>query len=432
MVKPGIPRPILKLRAFLAVALLISACAIPPWLAPQATGEAAGPAESPPPQPSTKSTPSATSTILSVWVPPAFDPGSSTPSASLLQARFDEFSDRHPQVRIETRVKAESGTGGLLDSLLMGKIAAPLSLPDLVLLPHTQLATAVQGGVLLPLTDSIEDLGSEDWYPFAKQMIAVDGESYGTPFAGDGLVLAYRPTAVSQIPDTWEALLQSSLVLGFAAADPDAIFALFQLMAQGTEPQDSGSLLFSRENLIAFFEFLAAGEESAVFPFWLSQYQTSEQSWQAFTEGRVPMVAAWTSAVFDNRNVDILASPLPTQSGAPFTLVRGWAWAVSTARSENQALAIELVEFLSTPEFIAQWTASAGMLPTRHSSLAAWPPDFKQALASQVADSAEALPSEAVLDAWGQALTEAVVSLLKREATPEEAVQAVIIAVTPQ
>ncbi|MEX1247671.1 MAG: extracellular solute-binding protein [Anaerolineales bacterium] len=422
-----------KLRLILAIAFILGACAVPPWLSPEVTEEPGAPTVQPATPTPDNSTSTAGATIITVWVPPGFDPGGGSPAASLLQTRFDEFAEQHPQLRIEARVKAESGTGGLLDSLVNAKVAAPLALPDLVLMPHTQLSNAAQIEILLPLTDLSEEEASDDWYGFATEMTEVDGVPFGLPFAGDALVLAYRPTALTQVPATWEALLEGGLQLGFAAADPSAVFTLTKLSNTNAASEGVGAgLLFSSQTLTSVFEFFANGEEAGVFPFWLSQYQTNEQSWQAFTEGRVPMVAAWTSRVFDTRNVDILGAPLPSNDGDPYTLVKGWAWAVSSPQTERQALAMELAEFLTTPEFIAQWTAAAGMLPTRHSSLAAWPPDDKQALSSQIADGAAALPDEAVLDVWGPALSEAVVALLKQEMTAEEAAQYVINAVSGQ
>lgn len=329
-------------------------------------------------------------------------------------------------------MKAEEGTGGLLDSMLTAKAAAPLALPDLILLPHTQLTAAVESQLLFPLAGLTETLDSDDWYSFAVEMSRVEGASYGVPFAADALILAYRPAAVVQVPSDWQTLLDSGLPLGFAAGDPDALFTLTQLSSvAASSEQDSAEFGFSEQHLTEVFEFLGAAHEQEIFPFWLSQYQTAEQTWQAFSEGRVPMVAAWTSRTFDSRNVDISAAPLTTSEGEPFTLVKGWVWAVSTFDSDRAELAADLAEFLTSPEFIAQWTAAAGLLPPRHSSLSAWPPGDKQTLASQVVDSAAALPDVATLDLWGSPLAQAVVALLKEELTPAEAVQQVLDQVQP-
>lgn len=423
-----------SLAVILGLALLLTTCTALPESTEEATlsstpapgTEAVQTPTSPP------STENQGSINLSVWLPPGFDPNGGSLAASMLQARLDEFAEQHAQVRLEVRMKAEEGTGGLLDSMLTAKAAAPLALPDLILLPHTQLTAAVESQLLFPLAGLTETLDSDDWYSFAVEMSRVEGASYGVPFAADALILAYRPAAVVQVPSDWQTLLDSGLPLGFAAGDPDALFTLTQLSSvAASSEQDSAEFGFSEQHLTEVFEFLGAAHEQEIFPFWLSQYQTAEQTWQAFSEGRVPMVAAWTSRTFDSRNVDISAAPLTTSEGEPFTLVKGWVWAVSTFDSDRAELAADLAEFLTSPEFIAQWTAAAGLLPPRHSSLSAWPPGDKQTLASQVVDSAAALPDVATLDLWGSPLAQAVVALLKEELTPAEAVQQVLDQVQP-
>ena len=421
--------PVLRSLIIFGLLILVSGCS-PQSPVPQATAwpSALPGSEQPEEGTSTPSSDAGGAVLITVWLPPTFDTAGGNLSANMLLSRLAEFTDRHPQVRIETRVKAEGGTGGLLDSLLAAQAAAPLSQPDLVLLPHTQLRTAVQSGVVYPMAGLTTEHNSDDWYPFAEQMITVEDQAYGLPFAADALVIAHRPTAVSEIPSNWSSLLETRRQLGLAVADPWAQFTLAQLFAL-LPPEERSEFSFSPDRLTELFEFYASAQERGVFPFWLTQYQTYEQSWQAFTEGRVPMVVAWTSRLFDRRNVDMNGAPLPTPNGDYFTLVKGWVWAISTPYPERAELVAELAEFLSTPEFIAQWSAAAGMLPPRASSLAAWSPDSRQALASQIVTDAAALPPQDLLDLWGQPLADAMVAILKQEQTPEEAAQTVLAAV---
>ena len=89
-------------------------------------------------------------TVLRIWVPPQFDPESGSPAGDLLQERLNLYTAERPDLRIETRVKASSGTGGLLDSLSSANAAAPLVVPDLILLPRAGLEIAALKGLLFP------------------------------------------------------------------------------------------------------------------------------------------------------------------------------------------------------------------------------------------------------------------------------------------
>jgi len=365
------------------------------------------------------------SITLTIWLPPEFDPAGGSIAAGMLQSRLDEFANQHPQVQLSVRVKAESGPGGLLDSLLAAQHAAPLALPDLALLPGNLIASAVENEVLRANAALGMELNSDDWYPFAKQMMSLDGLTYGLPFAGDALVLAYRSTAVAQAPATWQQLLAARKPLGFAAADPQAQFALAQLLSLQSGEDSTAEFTIAEENLQILFQFLADAQAKDIFPYWLNQYQSSQQTWQAFTEGRFPMAAAWTSQIFGNKQGEIIGAPLPTKNDEGFTLAKGWVWAVTSSDEQVAALAAELAQFLTSPEFMAQYTAAAGLLPARASSLAAWSPDAKQALASQILITSVAMPDEATLNKWGAALSPAVIAVLKQESTPAQAVQSV-------
>jgi ABC-type glycerol-3-phosphate transport system substrate-binding protein len=411
-------------RGLLCLSLLLSACAAPNSAStPTAAASEAAIGES-----TTEPTQESGALTLNIWLPPQFDPAGGSLAASMLQSRLDEFRQQHPQARINARVKAETGAGGLLDSLLSAQQAAPLALPDLALLPGSLLLLAAEANLLRPIGSISAALNSDDWYPFAKQMVAWQGEEYGLPFAGDALVLAYRSTAVHAAPASWQDLLAAGNSLGFAAADPQALFALMQLLSLQSDQEPAADFAIPTEDLTAVFEFLTDGQTQEVFPFWMSQYQNSDQTWQAFTEGSLPMTAAWTSQIFANQQSEVVGAPLPTQDGQPFTLVRGWAWVITATDTQRAALAADLAEFLSSPEFLAQYTAAAGLLPPRPTSLAAWSPDDQQALASQIIFTAVALPDQSTLDTWGKALDPAVLAILKQEMTAAEAVESVRLA----
>lgn len=369
--------------------------------------------------------------MLIVWLPPNFDPAGGDLAATMLQERLALFSDQHPQVRVETRVKAESGPGGLLDSLLNAQTAAPLALPDLVLIPGSLLPLAVQSGVLQAHSSFAQELESEDWYPFAQSLASYDTDTFGMPFAADAFITGYRSTAISQVPPSWNNLLNTRVALGFAAADPNANFTIAQLLALKAEDSPAG-FDPSEADLRAVFELYGDGQARQVFPFWLTQYQNTDQTWQAFTEGQLPMVGAWSNQVFSNRLTEISGASMPTLNGRPFAMMRGWLWSVTTPDSERAALAGELAIFLANPEFLAQYSAAASLLPPRPSSLAAWTPDAKQALASQIIVNAVAMPDQATLDKWGPVLQQAVVAILKQESTPIEAVALVLATLASQ
>ena len=363
---------------------------------------------------------------LKVWLPPEFDPTNETPAGILLQAKLDEFSERHPGVRVEVRVKALEGQAGLLESLIAADAAAPLALPDLIALPSGEMQMAAGRKLIHPLDNFLaEDNG--DWYDFAKDMGTYQDETYGLGFAGDALIMVYRPIVIEDPPSSWEEIIQNGKVLSFPAADPQALFTVAMYQSLGGELlSETGELQFDPILLERVLEYYQQAENANVMPFWLTQYNSDELSWQEFLGNRAHLTITWATRYFDINTDTIQATPIPTPDGTTQTVATGWVWALTGNDPTRYEIAVELAEFLSEGEFLGEWTSASGYLPTRPSALNAWPIDQKYALASQILSSARAKPDESIFIELGDLLTQAVIGVLKDEISTEEAAKMVV------
>jgi len=384
------------------------------------------PTAAPSPSPTMDETPSGPVT-LRVWVPPQFDPEADTPVGNLLRSRLEDFGSRRPDVKIEVRVKAVDGPGGLLDSLTTASAAAPLALPDVVALPRTVQETAALKGLLHPFDGLTAVMEDSDWYDYARQLAQLQSSTFGLPFAGDALVMVYRPNAVSEPPADWPAALKAKGPLAFPAADPQSLFSLTLYQSSGGSVQDDqGRPILDADTLGRVLTFYKDAETAGVMPFWLTQYQTDDQVWEAFTEKRADMAVTWTSRYLANMLADTASAPIPTEDGTAYTLATGWVWSLASPQPEKQALGAQLAEFLTESDFLAKWTLAAGYLPTRPSSLQAWPDTSLQSLMSKIILSAQIYPSNDVLTALGPLLSQATVEVLKEQADPATAAQAAV------
>jgi len=80
------------------------------------------------------------------------------------------------------------------------------------------------------------------------------------------------------------------------------------------------------------------------------------------------------------------------------------------SNTENQALAVELAEYLIADEFIGAWTRETGYLPTRLSSVGEPDPTL-----AALIESAKPLPSNDVLLVLGQLMQDALIRVLNGE-----------------
>ncbi len=368
--------------------------------------------------------------LLRIWLPPEFDPDGDSPASKLLKLRLEEFETANPDIRLETRVKALEGSGGLLESLVAANAAAPLALPDLVLLPRPLLESATLKGLLYPydgLTSIMDDLS---WFEYAKQIAEIKSSTYGIPFAGDAMALAYHPSLLETPPPTVETSLSLGEVMLYPATDPQALYTLVTYLANvGGLQDEQGRPYLDVATLTNVLEFDQRASMAGVMPYWLTQYSNDAQVWEAFVGNQYPMAVTWTSTYLDHKNAtpaDLALAPLPTPDDAAFTLASGWSWALAGQDPERRSQAIRLAEFLVDKEFLAEWTYAAGYLPPRADALQGWKDATLRQVIEQISASAQLIPSEDILSSLGPALEQAVVDVLKAQSDPQTAAQVAI------
>jgi len=415
------------LAALLAVMLLVGCTG-------QGTGNnpSPGPDTTPTYTPTTISltptpTPSSADNLV-LWVVPRFAPSTSTAAGALLLARLQAFEADHPGLTITTRIKQESGTGGLLETLQAAAIASPASLPDIVSLNAHMLDEAAPEGHILLLDDLLETPSAPAWYDFSLTASMADGGHYGLPFAADGDVLAYIIAEYPAAPRSWSDILDGSAYFYFPAGDPQANFTVNQYLALGAAITDNlGHPMLEVEPLTEIFTFYENLHNAGMLPLVSRNYTTAAETWSLLNNGQAASALAPLSTFFGQYSPILTsAAPLPARASAGSIYVETWSWAIVPHDSAREALATELLQWLSDPEFLGPWTNALNMLPPNAATLATWPDGSKASIASRLVTIARIKPDDEILDALGPPLYDAVGQVLLNLASPEEAAAAVI------
>jgi multiple sugar transport system substrate-binding protein len=358
---------------------------------------------------------------LTIWLPPEFDPQEKNPAAELLKQRLDEF-EKANSVALDVRLKAVSGPSSLLDSLSAASAAAPMALPGVVALSRPDLETAALKGLLVSLDGLSTAIDDPDWYNYARDLALVQGATFSLPFAGDGLVLVYRPAKVKIPLVTWEDALKLDQPLAFPAGSPLSLTTVALYRSVGGEVEDAQRRpTLHPEKLAEVLDLYRQGAARGIFPVSITQYETDAQVWQAYQDGRVNVCITWMSAFLSARLPDSLVLPLPVMRGQASTLATGWGWAVADPLPERRAMSVHLMEWLTDAKFLAMWTEAAGFLPTRPASMDAWKDQTLKTVLGQVAVSANARPSSDIITSLGPVLEEAAVKVIRLEAEPSQA-----------
>jgi len=354
---------------------------------------------------------------ITLWLPPVFDPENGSPEGNLLKQQLQTFSEDHPEITVNVRIKATSGSGGLLDSLTTASLAATSVLPGILILPRADFETAARDGLLMPIeVESFQSMPSE-WFPYADELTMVKGTRYGLPFAGDALCLAYKPLQVAYPPTLWQEVTQlESSVLAFPAADPQGLMALLLYMDnQGGFGQDELTVTLEEEALQHSLLVLSEGANINVFPSWLTDYTTFDQSWQALQDSSAAYAAIWTSIYLSEKPENTTITHLPSTGDQPFTLADGWVLAFPQTSPEQFALYQTLAQYLVNVEFQSAWTEAAGLLPVSEAVLSGWKNAEVSGILLEIAQSAHPIPSNLVTSEISPLLTQATIEMIRKQ-----------------
>ena len=357
-------------------------------------------------------TPSLNPDKLILWLPPELDPYQETESGKILLAKLNAFANAN-KVEITVRIKAQTGAGSLTDSLTATRAAVPEILPDLILLSAPDLALASRRNLIYANQGLNDILDGVDWYPLARQMSSIDGEVLAVPLFVDPYAMVYN--AASQLPPSneWNQIHKNFGIFGFAADDPLGKFLLLQYMAaEGKVADGQGHALLEEAPLIEALQVLKDSLNTRHINNLSLGYQNDAQVWQSFLDRNLDTAIVPVSMVLAHAK-DNTEQPEAAMTEATFTIGSASAWALANPDTGRQALALKLLEELMQTEFLARWSESMHLLPSKPTALGSWTePKLKPAL-EKIAQAVVLLPEESVLNKLGPILRNATLLILR-------------------
>ena len=369
---------------------------------------------------------------LTLWVPEQFSPYGREPGAGVLAQQLDDFGAAYPDIQVEVVVKKAHGRGGLLDFLRTARDAAPSVMPDLVVLDAADLETAAGSDLILPLDDFLSPSITAGRFPFAAALGEVEEQTMGFVVAADMQHLAYRPALFETPPISWTQVISAPVPFLFPARGHDRQVndaTLIQYLAAGGKLTDrDGNPWLDEEVLVSVLGFYSDCIGTAVIsPTAVLNIADADQAWGRFQTGEDGMAVVRANRYWLGASETIAAAPIPTSNGQPFSIARGWVVTMATGDPARQALATLLLDWLIAPDHSAQWTQAAGYLPGTSGALRLWDiSSVDRAMLRRVMEAAVPEPRSEVMATVGPAMQEALETVLRRRATPEEAAAAAV------
>ncbi len=365
---------------------------------------------------------------MTVWGPTQFAPGDGDAGRAVLQEQYQSFTAEPQGFEVQYVTKAPTGESGIVEFLQIASYAAPSLTPDIAIVDPFELETLVSTGLAQPIQGLLAEELMEDLYPFARGSCTVDGQLVGLQFEADIEHLIYYTGALEEAPATWADLFAEPITYTFPAGGEGGLVNdsfLIQYMDQGglLLDQEGKPALDSSpvQRVLRMYDALRTWDVS---PLRVLELSDLEDCWAAYIEGNIAAthVSSWRYLTSRAVMLDTTFGPLPTETGTPATMSRGWAFVIVTDSPERQEAAASLIEWLMSPQNLAEWGEATSHLPTRRAALRLtnWPHEYIDFLEPQL-ESAFYRPSTPEYDKVARLLQVAVEDVLSGERTPRQA-----------
>ncbi len=378
-------------------------------------------------------------TTLTIWTSPEISPNNDVPGGAVLLDQLNRFDNEHASLSLLVELKTIGDQGGILSYLRTGRSVAPAILPDIVLLPASQLRPAAAQGLIVPLDGLLDPDAIEDLFPVARELAQVDEQLYGYPFALTNLQhVVYNSSAITRtLSADWDDILQDppgAFLYAAAGSSGAELTAKFYHALDGQFVDESGQPQLQTEPLIRALELVRLGATQGFIDPTSGSISSLDQVWQLFQEnsGRIVLT---TANHYLARRSDVAGASLrfvsaPGPNGALTPTVSAWTWAISTPDPERSAAAADLINWLASAENLGAWSLQSASLPGRQAALGVWPDDSYLTFLQRQIGSATPIPAglnNTVLTALSNATSAVLLGL----STPADAADQARSALAP-
>lgn len=316
---------------------------------------------------------------ITIWWPENFARVNESSINPTLLLQSDAFASQYNNLNFDHRLKMTGGvTGGIMSTLRSASSASRATLPTLTLLRRQDLITAQSNGYL----QSIEGFSSAILgdVNHALSLGQLDDVLYGIPYLLNLQHVVYRPDeAVSYDEWTYDAVLEREQSIIFPAGRVSSLndVLTLQYIADGGLSNSENNLALDVETLSTLFDYYQTSIDEELLTGEVLNYTTPSSYLATFITGEIDS-AVMTSEQYlslinnadDTSESETLAiAPIPTQSGNTTTLLNGWMWVMVTDDADEQAIALEYLNYLFASEQQGEVAQAVGLLPSRERAI---------------------------------------------------------------
>lgn len=360
------------------------------------------------------------------------------PVTETLQTQLQDYTViTDGNIEINFRLKRVGDTGGIMSTLRTGIDIAPSAMPDITLMRREDLTSAIQQGLIQPMS-GISSLSASvigGLYDVALSLGEYDNQQYGVAYVLNVLHVAYMAQDDDNVtPQTWSFsdLLTREQPFVFPAGRQIGMndtFFLQYLAAGGAPPDENGSMLLDTDALLTVLSFYESAVEAGTVNDEVFGYSTDNDYQSSLASGVLSSAVTRSSQYLTLRQEDPTwhAAPVPTESGAPTSLVDGWMWVIVASNADQQAIAVNFLNWVMDTERQRQYAESALRVPSTQLALRNMDRDLldTDVMDDMVNNGFRVVP-QSTGSALARAMQNALVAVVSGERNAEEATQDVI------
>lgn len=418
--------------------LLLAACQNDGGLAEEVVGEAASSVEATPSvtiEPVTTEVVVATppSMVVKIWGPLELSPQSEGEEGQVLREQVRVFEASHPGVEMVYEPKPVTGAASVLNYASSARSVASGVLPDLVILPATDLKQAVQAELLFPLDDLLIEGLSNDFYTFATRDVQVDGQLFALPLTVQvehGVVRDESPpTTLTLLEELLNDDAPTWLFSGQALKEGEMSNALLLQLIAINEQLPTAEALPSRDKFVALFTSLHTAQQVGSIPRQVLSLDDHIQLYERLRSGQADLIESNSRQFMleREREENILFARLPTLTGMSMAVIDGYVIAISTEDPNKQQTAVLYLKWMLESSRLAEWNKAYKGLPPRRSSLKDTIEDeiYRTFLAEQL-ENGWLRPSGTAWHDFAQIIQEQFRAVMLEQTSPTEAVDTIL------
>jgi len=311
---------------------------------------------------------------------------------TVLEQQLATFAEQFPEITVEyepipaqyeVRLQADLAAGTAADVFYVDSVLAP----DLM-----------SSGVLLPLDDlmAAASVTAEDFYPNLIQAFQYNGQTFGLPKDWSALAMFYNTrifeeNGITTAPATWEEVRTVAQTLLDATGEPPVIvppdFARYLAFHY-----QAGARILNEDRTEVVVDDPAIQEATQqALDFYYGLYRDglattptdvgAQSADTAFGQesGAIVFEGNWVFGGFAQNFPDLqyAAAPMPQGPGGQATVAFTVSYSIFEGTEVPDA-AWTLVNYLTGPEGMLQWTTEFGVMPSRPGIAEQWVAEFPE------------------------------------------------------